>query len=133
MNVHRATLAALALAVLAPALNSARAGEKTAVPKQVFVVNTGNASVSLVDLASMKEVRRYPVGERPYGIAVSQDGKTVAVGVEDERAVGRPRARDEGDDPEPVPEPVMSEPDVPLSPNSSPTVRLMPRNACTGP
>jgi YVTN family beta-propeller protein len=56
-------------------------------PRQVFVVNTGDASVSLVDLARMKEVKRYPVGPRPYGIAVSRDGKSVAVGVEDEEKV----------------------------------------------
>jgi YVTN family beta-propeller protein len=35
----------------------------------------------------MKEVRRYPVGPRPYGIAVTRDGRTVAVGVEDEEKV----------------------------------------------
>lgn len=56
-------------------------------PKQVFVVNTGDASVSLVDLATMKEVSRHPVGPRPYGIAVMKDGKSVAVGVEDEECV----------------------------------------------
>src|SRR5437867_122440 len=68
---------------------TAQAGDKSAAaaPKQVFVVNTGDASVSLVDLAGMKEVQRYPVGPRPYGIAVSQDGKTVAVGIEDEECV----------------------------------------------
>lgn len=64
------------------------AGEKgTAVPTKAFVVNTGNASVSLVDLTKMKEVERWKVGPRPYGIAVSADGKTVAVGVEDEECV----------------------------------------------
>ena len=56
-------------------------------PRQVFVVNTQDASVSLVDLAALKEVKRHPVGPRPYGIAVSRDGKTVAVGVEDEECV----------------------------------------------
>jgi outer membrane protein assembly factor BamB len=35
----------------------------------------------------MKEVKQYKVGPRPYGIAVSPDGKTVAVGVEDEEKV----------------------------------------------
>src|SRR5262249_19748691 len=59
----------------------------SASPRQVFVVNTQDASVSLVDLARMKELKRYPVGPRPYGIAVSKDGKTVAVGVEDEEKV----------------------------------------------
>lgn len=57
------------------------------VPKQVLVVNTQEASLSLVDLATMKEVSRHPVGPRPYGIAVMRDGKTVAVGVEDEECV----------------------------------------------
>jgi DNA-binding beta-propeller fold protein YncE len=56
-------------------------------PRQVFVVNTGDGTVSLVDLAGMKELRRYEVGPRPYGIAVSRDGKTAAVGVEDEECV----------------------------------------------
>lgn len=61
--------------------------DETATPKQVFVVNTQDASVSLVDLATMKEVKRHPVGNRPYGIAVTRDGKAVAVGVEDEECV----------------------------------------------
>jgi DNA-binding beta-propeller fold protein YncE len=65
------------------------AGEKPGgvSPGRVFVVNTQDASVSLVDLAALKEVQRHPVGPRPYGIAVSRDGKTVAVGVEDEECV----------------------------------------------
>lgn len=61
--------------------------EKVTTPKQVFVVNTGEGTVSLVNLTTMKEVERYKVGSRPYGIAVSQDGKTVAVGIEDEEKV----------------------------------------------
>jgi len=56
-------------------------------PSQVFVVNTGDGSVSLVDLAKMAEVRRHKVGPRPYGIAVTGDGQKVAVGVEDEECV----------------------------------------------
>jgi YVTN family beta-propeller protein len=74
-----------AVAVIAPFA----AGEATdlASPRQVLVVNTQDASVSLVDLASMREVKRHPVGPRPYGIAVAQDGKSVAVGVEDEEQV----------------------------------------------
>lgn len=79
------TSAVLAVAVLClPSISSPAQAEQ---PKQVFVVNTQDASVSLVDLESMKEVQRYPVGPRPYGIAVSRDGKTVAVGVEDEECV----------------------------------------------
>lgn len=56
-------------------------------PKQVFVVNTGDGTVSLVDLGTMKEIEEYKVGPRPYGIAVTRDGKTVAVGIEDEECV----------------------------------------------
>src|SRR5258707_12437933 len=66
----------------------ARAADQAAQPPaQVLVVNTQDASVSLVDLATMKELQRFPVGPRPYGIAVLQDGQTVAVGVEDEEKV----------------------------------------------
>jgi DNA-binding beta-propeller fold protein YncE len=63
------------------------AGVPAAWAREVFVVNTQDASVSRVDLAAMKEVGRFPVGSRPYGIAVTKDGKTVAVGVEDEEKV----------------------------------------------
>ncbi|MEX0725509.1 MAG: hypothetical protein WD065_04530 [Planctomycetaceae bacterium] len=56
-------------------------------PTRVVVVNTGDASVSLVDLTTMSEVSRHKVGSKPYGIAVMQDGKSVAVGVEDEECV----------------------------------------------
>jgi len=56
-------------------------------PNKVFVVNTQDASVSLVDLKAMKEEKRFPVGQRPYGIAVMPDARTFAVGVEDEEAV----------------------------------------------
>ncbi len=81
--------AGLVLGVLVSLTFAAQTGNRPsgATPKQVFVVNTGDASVSLVDLASMKPVNRWKVGPRPYGIAVSQDGKTVAVGVEDEDKV----------------------------------------------
>src|SRR5688572_16424300 len=63
------------------------AGARAAEPSRVLVVNTQDASVSLVNLDSMKEEKRFPVGKRPYGIAVAPDGTTVAVGVEDEEAV----------------------------------------------
>jgi YVTN family beta-propeller protein len=86
LPMGRAVVNVLALA-LGLAVPSASRAEDRAVPKQVFVVNTQDASVSLVDLATMKELERYPVGPRPYGIAVSQDGRTVAVGVEDEECV----------------------------------------------
>ncbi len=83
MNVsfRRSLLAVALLAAATPASAEAQS------PSQVLVVNTQDASVSLVDLAAMKETKRFPVGPRTYGIAVSRDGKTVAVGVEDEEKV----------------------------------------------
>ncbi len=67
----------------------AQAQERVAAeaPSQVFVVNTQDASVSLVDITTMKEIRRIPVGARPYGVVVSRDGRRLAVGVEDEEKV----------------------------------------------
>ena len=56
-------------------------------PRQVFVVNTQDDSISLVDLETMTEIRRFPVGRQPYGIAVSSDGRSVVVGVEGEGKV----------------------------------------------
>src|SRR5262245_22815727 len=87
MNALRLISAGATLAILLAALPAARAQDKTTTPQQVLVVNTQDASVSLVDLATMKEAKRYKVGPRPYGIAVCKDGKTVAVGVEDEEVV----------------------------------------------
>ena len=72
------------LALFAVALPCAGAQEP---PKKVFVVNTGDGTVSLVNILNMKEIERHKVGPRPYGIAVSLDGKKVAVGVEDEQCV----------------------------------------------
>ena len=86
MTTRREFLAGAAATVpllLAP--TGGRADEKKAAPKQVLVVNTQDESVSLVDLTTMKEVHTDHVGKRPYGIAVSRDGKMVAVGVEVEQ------------------------------------------------
>jgi YVTN family beta-propeller protein len=86
---HHLFLAALAATLFSVTLPRGSQGEEpsSASPRQVFVVNTGEGTVSLVDLATVKEIKRYEVGPRPYGIAVSRDGKTVAVGVEDEKCV----------------------------------------------
>ncbi|MEX0713378.1 MAG: hypothetical protein WD278_13565 [Pirellulales bacterium] len=90
MNVRIHRIAAILLVSSCPAWAPPAVVAQTAseaAPKQVFVVNTQDASVSLVDLDSLEEIERYAVGPRPYGIAVSPDGKTVAVGVEDEECV----------------------------------------------
>jgi YVTN family beta-propeller protein len=86
---HILLLATAVLAILGAGATEARAQAQKNVPApmQVFVVNTGDGTVSMVDLQTMKEVEKHKVGPRPYGIAVSRDGKTVAVGVEDEECV----------------------------------------------
>ncbi len=74
-------------------LTPLRAGAND-IPRQLFVVNTGDETVSLVDLTAMKEIKRIKVGASPYGVAVSPDGvavspdgKRVAIGVEGEGKV----------------------------------------------
>jgi YVTN family beta-propeller protein len=73
--------------VLAPSTALPEDRSAQSAPSSALVVNTQSGSVSRIDLATMKEVREFAVGERPYGIAVTRDGKTVAVGVEGEEKV----------------------------------------------
>ena len=70
---------AMMLIMAAPATRS----ENVVVPS-VYVVNSGDGTVSLVDLKQLKELRKIDVGSDPYGIALTQDGKTLVVGVEGE-------------------------------------------------
>jgi YVTN family beta-propeller protein len=87
MTTRREFLAASAAATVPLVFGTSEASAAATAPKEVLVVNTQDASVSRVDLDSMKELKQYKVGPRPYGIAVTGDGKTVAVGVEDEECV----------------------------------------------
>src|SRR2546423_2822008 len=83
MKVFQSALIVVSLAwAVAPA-----SAQDTDSPKHVFAVNTGDGTVSLVDIPAAKEIERFKVGPRPYGIAVSRDGHTVAVGIEDEECV----------------------------------------------
>jgi DNA-binding beta-propeller fold protein YncE len=45
-----------------------------------FVINSGGASISLVDMAAQKELRRIPVLREPHHLALSPDGKSLLVG-----------------------------------------------------
>ena len=45
-----------------------------------FVVNSGGASISLVDMSQQKELRRIPVLREPHHVALSPDGKSLLVG-----------------------------------------------------
>jgi YVTN family beta-propeller protein len=87
MTTRREFLAASAAATVPLVFGTSEASAAVTAPKEVLVVNTQDASVSRVDLGSMKELKQYKVGPRPYGIAVTGDGKTAAVGVEDEECV----------------------------------------------
>ncbi len=76
-----------ALGPLVIGLLSANALASGNVPSQVCVVNTGDGTVSLVDIPTVKTIQTHKVGTRPYGIAITKDGKTAAIGVEDEEKV----------------------------------------------
>jgi DNA-binding beta-propeller fold protein YncE len=75
----------IAVGMIAPSAVLAEGDAR--MPRGVLVVNTQDGSVSRVDLEALEEVGRFPVGERPYGIAVTRDGRLVAVGVEGEEKV----------------------------------------------
>jgi DNA-binding beta-propeller fold protein YncE len=72
MRVARAVGLVLSLLVLSvwPAMASGLA----------FIVNSGGASISLVDMSSRKEMRRVPVLREPHHVALSPDGKSLLVG-----------------------------------------------------
>jgi DNA-binding beta-propeller fold protein YncE len=44
------------------------------------VINSGGASISLVDMSSQKEVRRVPALREPHHVALSPDGRSLLVG-----------------------------------------------------
>jgi YVTN family beta-propeller protein len=45
-----------------------------------FVMNSGSASVSLIDMNTLKEIRRIPVLREPHHWALTSDGKSLLVG-----------------------------------------------------
>jgi DNA-binding beta-propeller fold protein YncE len=72
MRLTRAVLYLLALLV---------AGVKLADASGLaFVINSGGASISLVDMSGEKELRRIPVLREPHHLALSPDGKSLLVG-----------------------------------------------------
>ncbi|HEY7579299.1 MAG TPA: YncE family protein [Acetobacteraceae bacterium] len=72
MRVARAFGLALSLLMLS-VLPAAASG-------LAFIVNSGGASISLVDMSSRKEVRRVPVLREPHHVALSPGGKSLLVG-----------------------------------------------------
>ena len=45
-----------------------------------FILNSAGASISVVDMATLKELRRIPVLREPHHVALTPDGKTLLVG-----------------------------------------------------
>ena len=45
-----------------------------------FVINSGGASISVIDMSTEKELRRIPVLREPHHLALSPDGKSLLVG-----------------------------------------------------
>jgi DNA-binding beta-propeller fold protein YncE len=70
MRLLRAVLFIASLVSISPAFASGLA----------FVVNSGGASISLVDMSSQKELRRIPVLREPHHVALSPDGRSLLVG-----------------------------------------------------
>lgn len=56
----------------------ARAASPAALPP-VFVLNSAEATVSLVDQVEMREIRRFAVGKEPHHLYPTPDGKTLIV------------------------------------------------------
>ena len=83
VKLHLLPLAVLSITSLAACVTVA----DEVAPKQVLWENTGDRTVELVDLQTQKVLRKLDAGESPYGVAVSPDGKEIAVGVEGEGRV----------------------------------------------
>lgn len=82
-NKNRLRSAALGISFSLLAGVSFMCAKKSEASK-IFLSNPADASVSVVDLETLKEVAKINVGADPYFPAVSGDGKTLAVSVEGE-------------------------------------------------
>jgi DNA-binding beta-propeller fold protein YncE len=74
MRLKRAALALLPLLLFAALAPSASAAGLA------FVVNSGGASISVVDMATQKELRRIPALREPHHWALTPDGKSLLIG-----------------------------------------------------
>ena len=70
-----ARIALLGLLALAAATLPAAAASGLA-----FILNSAGASISVVDMASLKELRRIPVLREPHHVALTPDGRYLLVG-----------------------------------------------------
>jgi YVTN family beta-propeller protein len=80
-------LAGVTIAILT--LGTALAAEAAV----VVVLNSGDASVSLIDPATHKEIRRFEVGKEPHHLMATPDGQTLIVANAAEQRPGLSRSR----------------------------------------
>lgn len=80
-RLRRAALAAFALLLFAaPAVQPPpRAQTPAAVPSYLLVLNKAEATLAIIDPATMQVVGRVPVGDGPHEVATSADGRTAYV------------------------------------------------------
>ena len=81
MTPGRVGIALLSLAMLGAGATSAAA------EPLVYVSNERSNSVTVIDASSDKVVATIPVGNRPRGIGVSPDGKTIYVALGHDNAI----------------------------------------------
>lgn len=74
-----ALCAALTLLTLIDPADAPRAQTPTAAPPYLLVLNKAEATLAVVDPATMQVVGRVPTGEGPHEVAVSADGRTAYV------------------------------------------------------
>jgi DNA-binding beta-propeller fold protein YncE len=74
MRLKRAVLALL------PLLLFAAIAPPTLAAGLAFVINSGGASVSVIDMATQKELRRIPALREPHHYALTPDGKSLLIG-----------------------------------------------------
>ena len=72
--VHLAALTALLPALLQPTAAPAAAG-----PRPIFVLNSLDADVSVIDPVSFAEIKRIPTGKEPHHLYLTPDEKSLVV------------------------------------------------------
>jgi YVTN family beta-propeller protein len=81
-RLRRAALAATALAFLLivdPAVQPPPRAQTAAAPSYLLVLNKAEATLAIVDPATMQVVGRVPTGDGPHEVATSADGRTAYV------------------------------------------------------
>ena len=74
------SISILAIYALTGLLNAAYAqGSNSSEPRLAVVLNSGEATVSLIDMPSRKVIKTVPVGKEPHHLMMTQDQKTLLI------------------------------------------------------